>query len=350
MDIPIPGFIGLNVTEFLATPKGTAGELAAFAVIVAILWLVGVSGNICVLIIYIRKGLLTSSSVFIFALAWTDLLTTLVWFPVLVIYMYGALSHIVLIIMTSFAHLSFIASIVILVVIAVDRYYCVVKPLKFAFNVHVAHRCIGVAFLIVIISNSILLPLHWLAYPWYITVSGILFLICIGIVCFCYICVFISVYKRNKDKLLKTRNKVVPDIKGVTLTNDTEITMTISQTVPAGKVRTINRVEVAKNTGKRMTNVNNLASGNSATTKLQNTAKGSIKIARMLLIVTTVFVVFYIPYFAQRMFPDIGEFVASIYIISSVANPLIYSVSTTFRVDFVNYVISPCQSICSRSG
>ncbi|KAK3104616.1 hypothetical protein FSP39_006263 [Pinctada imbricata] len=129
-----------NVTE---TPYDGSSSLLAVMGMLSFFSVIGITGNLLVLYVYLRKRHKVASTVFIISLAATDFMTCLVVVPYTIVIeyfryfvQYDVLCKLYMFLITS--NVPFAAF--IMVAIAIDRYLCIVHPFKHLMNAKRAKR------------------------------------------------------------------------------------------------------------------------------------------------------------------------------------------------------------------
>lgn len=260
------------------------------------LFIFGIIGNSLIIFVY-KKREKNSARIFIMSLATVDLLICLIMIPMSAIYVLNNFSRFLVYAFDLLMKYSFSLTCLIFTSISIDRYYALVKPLDFTINEKKAKIilliCNFISLIVVIIMVFIEEFLSFLILYYRLG----LFLSCTIIIIVMYSLAFNALRKRSKN---------------VVITNNDSKSSEYSS-------------DISKNISLKNTS------------KTEKKSKEAIKMAKILLTLTILFVVFYMPYMFQFYIPRslrIRQTLKYLLFFNNVINFVIYlKASKKFRED-----------------
>ena len=311
-----------NVSNILNTSNQGVFHAAttAYQRIMLLLCILGMPGNLFVVVIYIRK-MTTSMRAYMLALGVVDTVIC-VCFSVMIIVYTDKLGTLILVFVFNSA-VTF--STCLLAFLATERCMAIAKPHKFTLSTGRAKTALVVIAVFSVCYSAILsATLVFRLMPTYIILTT-------GLANVCFIVVLAS-YGVMAVILLKRVRSARRQIGAVTMTpTSTEVVATTSMSTPASM-----SAATPKSTTGTVAAVK--------PTKAAQAQRGTL----VLFVVTAVFVVCWLPFFLKNYGLPITDEFKRVFVINSIVNPFIYSfLSPMFRRDVRSFFCETRKKLCS---
>ena len=326
----------ITITE---APRNTSErsrqpEFIIFCVYIAICWLVGVVGNLAVIVVYTRRKDKIAAHIFTIALAITDFLTCFAIMPFCTLQILHKLNYTEYNIFMNTLIFGIMVSVFILLAISVDRYYAVCKPLKYSMQ---SKKTPIVALILILVLASGYVALryanNWLIF--YVTICISLVICFLAMVCL-YLVIFWKIFKRSRLVTTNHHPTSESDPKpGCSLPR--EASKRLQAPVEKSQTSTISSFSLPA-TRLKANSVPVLPSQGA-----HRNRQHMVAIARMFAVVTVAFVLAYLPTLLVifRAIPY-SYFAMYSYYLNHVCNPVIYGIlNKDFRRDLKEFLRWP---------
>ena len=320
----------VNVT--MTTPEVRSTELSlhfiVYTVINSMFCLLGILGNILVVLVYWKRKDKMAARIYTLVLAFIDLFSCI-----------GSMSLAPVVIgslMTKFQesiymkYLTFMVymSVLVLLSIAVDRYYAVYKPMEF--NMNSKKKALLSLFIIVPVSVFFMIGKEiGIEDMIYFTLTALTLGGCFIAVSILYAATFWKLYKRNKVHNSTSQNSYVQsDLSG-------------GSNVGVPRVEAVRPPVVeAEREGVPSTSSSSWSSSEARTLAEKRRQHQLRSTARMFAVVTLIFVLSYVPPLLvnQRLIPQ-SWYLQNAFYLNHISNPVIYMVfNKTFRQELIRLI------------
>lgn len=277
--------------------------------ILCLLFIFGTIGNSFILCIYGKREK-NSSRIFIMVLAMIDMTVCILMIPFTIFYIFGVLNDISTVIYNTLMKYLFVLICMIFTSISIDRYFALAKPLVFALDERKAKRVVILNLMATFLIVLIMLLFQYFLPTVFIIYLIVLFIILVIVVTCMYSLAFNALRKRSKKKVGSLE---------VSTNTKSSLTKTIITTLGTQKQTNLNDTQPKK------LNNNNF-----------NKSKSAVKTAKVLLTLTGLFLLSYMPFLFQNFFPDsIKNIIEFLLFFNNVVNILVYLLtSERFRKEF----------------
>ena len=310
-----------SLTTNNITPRGDSSNIATI-----LLCSLGLPGNVFVFAVYVRK-MTTSTRVYMFALAVADLVVCVCPF----LYVSTSVTDIVAKLLFSYIlNTSMTFSMFLLVFVSIERLVAVKLPHTFSMDPQRAKKCIiiiGVAATIFITLTTVATLMRYnrlvIILVLFVSIS------CVFIMITCYILMAAALLK----KFRASKNQV--GVLSVTRTSKPGTSLNINSTIDgAAQANDPGPTNISKKVKGNVQNSATQSISVTATNKIITNQAKSLKNVMMLLIITIVFIICWVPIWLMQMGVCISTVARRSLLANSVVNPFIYGVaSAQFRED-----------------